>query len=668
MRVLIVDDNADNLYLLQAILTGNGYAVATAGNGEEALALLKRSSFGLIVSDILMPKMDGFQFCRAVKADSTLCRIPFVFYTATYTSEEDEAFALGIGADRFILKPSEPDLFLQIISEVIAGAGNNGMQPRHSDLDEEGYLTTYNVRLREKLDDKLVQIRESERRYRNLFNSLRDVVIITDLQGMILDANQPALRTTFGYELEDLSGADKRLFIAGTGAVGHVPMNGADAPMQQVREVVFRKKDGSSFPGELSAMKLIGDDGLPVGDIQIIRDVSQQKMLEAQLHQAQKLEAVGRLAGGIAHDFNNKLTVILGHLELLQHRKPPWGVVEEQLDRVMKAAQQAREITRQLLAFSRKEIISPRQVNLNQLVETGCRSLGCLIGEDITLDLTLAPDLWPARLDPTQVDQILMNLAVNARDAMPRGGTLRFATSNLHLGRQPSLEQPQLPLGDYVQLEIGDTGCGMSTEILNHIFEPFFTTKEAGKGTGLGLATTYGIVTQNQGFISVTSEPGHGTTFTICFPRWQRGTGDAPATTTACTKGASGSILLVEDDNAVRQVAKAMLERQGYQVIEMASPEEAISFCAAGKGAIDLILTDVVMPGMHGREMIAQIEALLPGVPVLYMSGYPEEMIDPHGVLEEGIHFIRKPFDMDALQKALASLLQPEKNRTHMQG
>ncbi|WP_243373669.1 response regulator [Geotalea sp. SG265] len=661
MKVLIVDDNAENLYLLQAILTGNGFSVAMAGNGEEALALLKQDSFGLIVSDILMPKMDGFQFCRAVRADITLRRIPFVFYTATYTSEEDEAFALGLGADRFILKPAAPQVFLQIIMDVVAHAKNKALQPGQANLGEEDYLVTYNSRLREKLDDKLVQIRESERRYRNLFNSLRDVVIITDLQGMVLDANQPALRTIFGYELEDLKGADSRLLFAGTAPVGHEAVNGVAIALEPlVREVACRKKDGSRFEGELSALKLIGDDGLPVGDIQVIRDISQQKMLEAQLQHAQKMEAVGRLAGGVAHDFNNKLTVIMGHLELLQHRRPQWEVVEETLQRVMKAAQQAREITRQLLAFSRKEIIVPRTVNLNELIEIGCKSLGCLIGEDIILDLALAPDLWPARLDPTQVDQIVMNLSVNARDAMPRGGTLRFATSNVLIDRHLSLQHSQAAPGKYVQLEISDTGCGMSAEILTHIFEPFFTTKEAGKGTGLGLATIYGIVSQNRGFIDVSSEPGCGTTFTICFPRWEKGpeTGTA-VPETASTRKKSSTVLLVEDDEAVRRVVKTMLETQGYQVFEMAGTEEAVTFCAAGNRTIDLILTDVIMPGMHCKQMIRNIEVYLPGVPVLYMSGYSSEMTGAHGLLAEGTHFIRKPFDLETLRQALASLLQP---------
>lgn len=519
MNVLIVDDNPDNLYLLQALLTGNGHGVTMAGNGLEALELLKKERPDLIVSDILMPKMDGFQFCRQIRADSTLRTIPFVFYTATYTSEEDEAFALGLGADRFILKPAEPDVFLRVVAEVMAKAGNHALQQSGAGLDDDCYLSEYNCRLKEKLDDKMVQIRESERRYRNLFNSLRDVVVITDPDGAVLDANQPALRKTFGYELDELQKADARTFFGEDPlAVGINEVE--DQGDGQVREMIFRRKDGSTFQGEKSVLKLIGDDGLPVGGIAVIRDVSQQKLLEAQLRQAQKMEAMGRMAGGVAHDFNNKLTVIMGHLELLKLHKPQWDVVEEKIDLVMKAAEQSRDIIRQLLAFSRNEIIAPRKVELNTLIENACESLGCLIGEDVRIELALAPDLWPAKLDPIQVDQIVMNLSVNARDAMPHGGTLRLATRNIPVDQRWCLEHPQAVPGDHVQLEISDTGCGMTPEILKHVFEPFFTTKEAGKGTGLGLATIYGIVTQNSGLIDVASVPGSGTSFTICFPRF----------------------------------------------------------------------------------------------------------------------------------------------------
>lgn len=518
MNVLIVDDNPDNLYLLQALLTGNGYGVMMAGNGLEALELLKNEQPDLIVSDILMPKMDGFQFCRQILADSTLRTIPFVFYTATYTSEEDEAFALGLGADRFILKPAEPEVFLQIITEVMAKARSGAHEHAPANLDDDCYLAEYNSRLKEKLDDKMVQIRESERRYRNLFNSLRDVVVITDPDGTVLDANQPALRNTFGYELDDLQKADARLLVGADSAAGDF-CDGEEGE-GQVREVTFRRRDGTVFQGEKSALKLIGDDRLPVGDIVVIRDVSQQKLLEAQLQQALKMEAMGRLAGGVAHDFNNKLTVIMGYLELLKHRKPQWDVVEEKLDLIMNAAEQSRDIIRQLLAFSRKEVIAPRKVQLNTLIENACKSLGCLIGENIRIDLDLAPDLWPTKLDPTQVDQMVMNLSVNARDAMPHGGTLRFLTRNIHVDQRRWLEHPQAVPGDHVQLVIADTGCGMAPEILKHVFEPFFTTKEAGKGTGLGLATIYGIVTQNRGCIDVASVPGSGTSFTICFPRF----------------------------------------------------------------------------------------------------------------------------------------------------
>jgi PAS domain S-box-containing protein len=665
MRVLIVDDNDDNLYMLETLLKGHGYGVVSARDGVEALVTLKENGIGLIISDILMPKMDGFQLCRAVREEERFRTIPFIFYTATYTSDKDRDFALSLGADQFILKPADPDEFIGIISDILAGNEMPyGGSSVPSSLDSEReYLTEYSARLKEKLEKKISQLEGSERRYRNLFNSLRDVVIIEKLDRTILDANQPALRKTFGYEVPDISGKLTRMLYADEAdffeAGREIFLPRGSEEMQTI-EAKLARKDGTLFSGEISVMQLTGDDGETSGHIAVIRDVTIQKRLEAQLLHSQKMEAVGRLAGGVAHDFNNKLSVIMGYAEMSRIHAEPGGALKNNLDEIMKAALCSRDITRQLLAFSRKEVISPRIVDLNSLIDETRKSLARLIGEDISIEYLPAPDFWPVRLDPTQVDQIIMNLAVNARDAMPQGGVLRIEIRNVRIDESYSTEYMEVSPGDYVRLSISDTGCGIPPEIREHIFEPFFTTKEIGKGTGLGLATIFGIVRQNKGYITVNSELNKGSVFTIYFPRLQGDDTDAEVRSPALPEISSGTILLVEDDNAVRGMVTAMLEALGYEVLATSRADETFSLLTTEGKKPDLLLTDVILPGISGKEMAAGIEAIRPGIPVLYMSGYPAEIIASRGVLKEGDNFIQKPFDMNTLGIKLRSVFNHE--------
>jgi PAS domain S-box-containing protein len=665
MRVLIVDDNDDNLYMLETLLKGHGYAVVSARNGVEALAALKEIGIGLIISDILMPKMDGFQFCRAVREEERHRTIPFIFYTATYTSDKDRDFALSLGADRFILKPADPDEFIAIVSDILAGKelpSGDSSAPSSPDSQQE-YLAEYSARLKEKLEKKMYQLEGSERRYRNLFNSLRDVVIIEELDRTIIDANQPALKMTFGYEVPDIRGKLTRMLYADEAdffAAGSDVFPPRGTGERETIEARLARKDGTLFNGEISVMRLMGDDGAPSGYIAVIRDVTIQKKLEAQLLHAQKLEAVGRLAGGVAHDFNNKLSVIMGYADMSRSHVEPGGALERNLNEIMKAALRSRDITRQLLAFSRKEVISPRIVDLNALIDETQKSLASLIGEDISIEYLPASDCWPVRLDPTQVDQILMNLAVNARDAMPRGGVLRIEIRNVRIDESCGVENVGVSPGDYVRLSVSDTGCGIPPEIREHIFEPFFTTKEIGKGTGLGLATIFGIVRQNKGFITVHSEVNKGSLFTIYFPRLPGDDTNAEGRLPSSPGTSSGTILVVEDDGDVRGMAICMLETLGYEVLATSGADETFSLLTTEGKKPDLIMTDVVLQGISGKEMVDGIEAILPGIPVVYMSGYPAGIIAARGVLKEGDNFIQKPFDMSTLEMKLRCAMGEE--------
>jgi signal transduction histidine kinase len=380
---------------------------------------------------------------------------------------------------------------------------------------------------------------------------------------------------------------------------------------------------------------------------------------EKQLVQSQKLEAVGRLAGGISHDFNNLLTVILGYTDISKRNLPAGDPLLRNLDEIGKASERAASLTRQLLAFSRRQVMQPKVFDMNSVVNDLKKMLRRMIGEDIELRVSSQEDLGNIKADPVQLEQVIMNLVVNARDAMPRGGKLSIETSNVYLDESYARDHVTVEPGEYVMLAISDTGCGMNEETRQHIFEPFFTTKESGKGTGLGLSMVYGIVKQSGGNIWVYSEEGRGTTFKIYFPRvtaaaeeYKRSNGVVEA-----PKG-SETILLVEDAALVRTLARQVLETAGYRVLEAASAEAALRLCEHINGTrIDLLLTDVVMPGMSGDDMSKILLTKHPNMPVLYMSGYTDEAIVQHGVLEPGLNFLQKPFSPGALALKVREVL-----------
>ncbi|HVP51056.1 MAG TPA: PAS domain S-box protein [Terriglobales bacterium] len=383
---------------------------------------------------------------------------------------------------------------------------------------------------------------------------------------------------------------------------------------------------------------------------------------EKQLWQSQKMEAVGRLAGGVAHDFNNLLTVIKGYTELMLSDLKPLDPMRPEMEEVQKAADRAAALTRQMLAFSRRQVLAPKVVNLNYLVEDMNKLLRRLLGEDIDLCISLDDDLGCVKADPGQIEQVIMNLAVNARDAMPRGGKLTLETANLELDQSYSREHAMVKPGAYVMLAITDTGSGMDAETLSHVFEPFFTTKEQGKGTGLGLSTVYGIVKQSGGYIWPYSEPGMGTTFKIYLPRVDEMAERAQARTQAPPGlGGTETILLVEDEEGVRGLTRQLLQRHGYTVLEAEHGQDALLLCERYSGPIHLLLSDVVLAQMSGRELVQRLTPLRPEMKVLYMSGYSDEAIFQHGVLEHGTAFLQKPFTTESLMRKLREVLDQKK-------
>jgi len=435
-------------------------------------------------------------------------------------------------------------------------------------------------------------------------------------------------------------------------------------------EYRFIARDGAIFWIQ-DFVTVVRENGVPRWQRGIMVDITARKeeerkkqKLEAQLRQAQKMEAVGRLAGGVAHDFNNKLSVILGYADLITSTAVPADRLGSYLNQIIKAATQSRDITRQLLAFSRQEVIAPRLLDLNALVKSVQKGLGRFIREDISFEVRLAAGLWPIFIDPTQADQVIMNLIVNARDAMADGGQLVVETRNISLDAAFCRQHPELGVGDYVELAVSDTGCGMGLEAQQHIFEPFYTTKETGQGTGLGLATVYGIVSQNRGLVLVESAPSQGATFRVFFRRGEMGPPEEVVEHLPPPRAArrTARILLVEDEETVRQMAADMLELSGYTTLVAMTPQQALALCAEQEEQIDLLLTDVIMPEMNGRELSRQIESMRPGIKVLYMSGYAADILPEIEGIAGGSNFIQKPFSLRTLLEKIEQRLHGEGN------
>ncbi len=402
--------------------------------------------------------------------------------------------------------------------------------------------------------------------------------------------------------------------------------------------------------------------GLPIRVQRALREVedrAKNRLLEEQLRQAQKMEAVGRLAGGVAHDFNNLLTVIGGYTQLMLVRLPPGDALRKDAEEVVKAGERAAALTSQLLAFSRKQILEPRVLNLNAVVSDTKKLLDRVIGEDIELVMALDPELGNVNADRGQIEQVILNLAVNARDAMPEGGTLTLATGNVVIDESFVELHPGSKVGAHVFLEVSDTGVGMDGETLSHLFEPFFTTKEQGKGTGLGLSTAYGIIQQSGGRIWVESEPGRGARFTIHLPRVDQPVEPDRRLDERRSRVPVGTetVLLVEDEEAVRKLTRAVLSRNGYKVLLAANAEQALAALEKNRGTVHLLLTDIVLPGVGGREVARQVSQLRPGIKVLFTSGYTDRQFVENGILEPGLAFISKPFAPEDLLRKVREVL-----------
>jgi len=628
VRLLLVEDSEDDAQLLLRELKRGGYEPAHERVANEAglAAALDRQSWDLVIGDHSMPGFSGIAALVLVRGRGL--DVPFICVSGTI-SEDMAVAAMKAGANDWVSKGHLKRLLPAVDRELREAKGRAALR-----ATEASYVTM--------VQHAPVGIYRSNPNGR--FVEVNDALV--HLLGY--DSAAEVLQLNMARDVY-VDPAERARLLARDINTDHV---------YDDVEATWKRKDGRVLTVQLSVRTIRNGAGEVEYYETFARDITEQRRLQTQLVQSQKMEAVGRLAGGIAHDFNNLLTVITTSCDLMREDMSPGDPKREDLDQVRQAADGAAALTRQLLAFSRQQVLAPQVVNLGDVVHGVEKMLRRVIGEDVDLVTVLGSEVGAVKADVGQLEQVLMNLAVNARDAMPTGGKLTIETANVEHDPNYASEQDAAAVSQFVMLAVSDTGTGMDEATKAKIFEPFFTTKELGKGTGLGLATVYGIVKQSGGFIWVYSEPGLGTTFKIYLPRVDA-VAESGATAAAASTSHRGTetVLLVEDAAAVRSVTHHALHRQGYTVLDAENGAEALRIAASHTGPIHLLFTDVVMPGLSGRQLADQLAAVRPETKVLYTSGYTDDAVVRHGVLESGIAYLQKPFTVDGLARKVREVL-----------
>jgi PAS domain S-box-containing protein len=710
-HILIVEDSPTQAERLRFILEEEGFQVESATTAEEALKLAEETRYDLILSDVVMPGQSGYELCRKIKSLPTARRTPVILLT---TLDNPMAIIEGLdsGADNFLTKPYQTEELLHRINKLletkairadgkvklgveVAFLGkrftitsdkeqivdllistfedvvraNAELQENRAalaaaklELEDRVALRTAELRDANARLNRIVQeLRESEGRFRSIADTMPALLWMSDEIGQCVFVNKRWL---------DYTGRDFNA-VLGHGFAESMHPDFQEKSLRLQREMVaerkscvdeyqLRGKDGKYRRFLDTSVPRFAADGRYLGHVGVLIDIEERHQLEQQLRQSQKMEAVGQLTGGIAHDFNNLLTVIIGHIELLGTAPDLDGTRRHQIETIDRAATRASELTRRLLAFGRRQPLEPRKVEMNRLVSNVEAMLQRTLGESIEIECVLAGGLWPCFADPAQIEAAILNMAVNARDAMPNGGKLTIETANTRLSEDYSAVNDDVGPGQYVMLAVTDTGTGMAPEVQARAFEPFFTTKEVGKGTGLGLSMIYGFVKQSGGHIKIYSEIGHGTVIKIYLPRAKPEDQQATSASlqdSGAPPGGTETILVVEDDPMVREYVVGQLRSLGYTIIEAVNGPNAIAAFDSAPH-VDLLFTDIVMPGgMSGRELADEVRRRYPQLKILFTSGYTENAVVHHGRLDPGVDLLNKPFAKRALAAKVRTVL-----------
>ena len=695
MNVLIVEDSISARRLLRITFEHYHCTVVEAADGAEGLELARRHQPDIIISDALMPRMDGFQLLRALKADPGLKTIPFIFYSSTYTGEKEAELALSLGAEAFVAKPTEPEELWNKTCAIMKAWESRQLLVDHPAIDEcdEQYLREYSRIVATKLEEKVHELEEALVQRQRAENALKEqeLELTTIFENapfimMLLDGDHRVCKVN--RQVSSLSGSHSSEMLGRRFGdalqCSHVldVREGCGSGMYclecSVRRTVADTFETGQSHHQVETYLPISVDGkeqlvtLLLSTTKVIvahqamvllslQDISAYKKLELQLHHAQRMESIGTLAGGIAHDFNNILTAIIGYGDITLMNMPADNPLHQNIEHMLEAAHRAACLAKDLLLFSRKQISDKRSVDLNEIVRTVEKFLLRVIGEDITCSITTDNDALPVLADAHQLEQVLMNLATNARDAMPNGGALVIGTERIELDRGFTEAHGYGRNGMFAVLTVTDGGTGMDDETRRQIFDPFFTTKDIGKGTGLGLSVVYGIVKQHDGYITVYSEPGQGTTFRVYLPLIAQTASEAKKRTEEIQPaGGTETILLAEDDESVRNMAVTLLRNFGYDVIVAVDGDDAVNKYHECRDRVKLLLFDMIMPGKNGKAAYDEIRAIDPDVRVIFTSGYATDAAHQKSLLGDNALLISKPYVPTNLLATVRSVLDKE--------
>ncbi len=674
-RVLIAEDNENSRVLLESLLDASGYSVVSAENGRIALELAKKDKPDLIISDIMMPEMDGYALCKAMKADSNLRDIPFVFYTATFTSPEDKTLAENIGVSKFIIKPAEVDLFLKEIEDLLNQQKLNDLSVENPEFMEMEIEKEYSGVLFKKLEKKVNELeleknrlKLSESKYRCLIEALRDdYFFFSHTPDMMFDYLSPSVENVLGYSESEFRNSFINILTNNSinKNIMSILENSMFGEKQEPFEVEIFHKNGTIRRLEITEQPIFNEDNRLEVVEGIAHDITERVRSHIQLAKAlngiqhsEKVKALGTLAGGIAHDFNNILTPIIGFSEITLMDLDDRPVLKQNLKEVLAATARAKELVNQILTFSRPAEDSRKVINPQKVISEALKLIRASVPSTIKIDVEMCENCKRIYANQTQIHQIMINLCTNAYHAMKdTGGTIRINVDDHYFDRDTVVRYVKIKKGEYVRIEVKDTGIGIEENTLTKIFDPYFTTKPKGEGTGLGLSVVHGIVTSHGGLIDVDSEIGKGTVFTIYFPVHDRIKGFNDFGRIEPVLGGNEKILFVDDEEVIGRIVKKQLESLGYKVVYAHSGDEAIHVFDDSVGNFDLLLTDFSMPDMTGLELSKELISKKPELNVIMCSGISSDDIGEKAKALGVKEYLMKPVRRKELAKAIRKTL-----------